>query len=376
MVAGHASDRSARDVITADLEHCCSRSKDELNQLAGMQLLITGGAGFVGYYLVQTVVQWNRHVASANRVRLTVVDNFIRGMPDWLSELDEDWVRIVQHDITQPLPPACTDFDYVMHAASIASPVFYRRYPIATMDANVNGLRLLLERTRQLQDANRAVKGFVFFSSSEIYGDPEPWAIPTPETYPGRVSSTGPRACYDESKRYGETLCVNFAQQYGLPVTMARPFNNYGPGLRIDDGRIIPDLARDLLGGRDLILHSDGSPSRTFCYITDAVIGYYKLLVRGRAGEAYNIGQEAPEVTMRELAEILTGVGRDLFNYSGTVVFERSSDPQYLTGNPQRRRPDIRKARQEVGFSPDVTLHDGLRRSLVWYAGIPRGYTS
>jgi dTDP-glucose 4,6-dehydratase/UDP-glucuronate decarboxylase len=236
------------------------------------------------------------------------------------------------------------------------------------MDANVNGLRILLERARELHENGQPVRGFLFFSSSEIYGDPEPDQIPTPETYPGRVSSTGPRACYDESKRYGETLCVNFARQYGLPVTMVRPFNNYGPGLKLSDRRVIPDFARDVLNRADLVVHSDGAPSGTFCYITDAVIGYYKVLTRGRAAEAYNIGQETPEATVKELAERMAGVGRELFGYTGRVVFTPSADPQYLTDNPQRRCPDIGKARRELGYAPAVSLDEGLYRSLLWYA--------
>ena len=132
----------------------------------------------------------------------------------------------------------------------------------------------------------------LFYSSSEIYGDPTPENIPTPETYRGNVSCTGPRACYDESKRYGETLCVNFARQHGLPIKVARPFNNYGPGLKITDGRVIPDFARNILDGTDIVMLSDGSAKRTFCYVADAVVGYYKILVKGRSGEAYNVGVE------------------------------------------------------------------------------------
>ena len=149
----------------------------------------------------------------------------------------------------------------------------------------------------------RPLKGFLFYSSSEIYGDPAANAIPTPETYRGNVSCTGPRACYDESKRFGETLCVVYAKQEGLPITMARPFNNYGPGLKITDGRVLPDFAKDVLAGRDIVMLSDGSPKRTFCYATDAITGYYKVLVRGRAGEAYNIGIDKPEISMAELAQ-------------------------------------------------------------------------
>src|SRR5262249_20204512 len=157
------------------------------------------------------------------------------------------------------------------------------------------------------------VRGFLFYSSSEIYGDPDPAHIPTPEDYRGYVSCTGPRACYDEAKRYGETLCVNFARVHHVPVKVARPFNNYATGLKITDRRVIPDFVRDVLSGRDIVMLSDGSPMRTFCYVADAVIGYYKVLVNGRPGESYNIGVETPEISMAELAERIVALGRDLF---------------------------------------------------------------
>ncbi len=363
----------SRDVVAGDLDRCCAALVPEFTSMRGRHVLLTGGGGFLGYYLVQALLAWNRRAADADRITLTVVENNVRGVPAWLHALDDPGLRRVEHDITVPLPDSCADFDYVIHAASIASPTFYRQHPIETMDANVNGLRLLLERARRLQDDGRPLGGFLYFSSSEIYGQPEAFAIPTPESYPGRVSSTGPRACYDESKRYGETLAVNFAQQYGLPVTMVRPFNNYGPGLKLTDRRVIPDLARDLLNGRDLVLLSDGTPSRTFCYITDAIIGYYKALIGGRPGEVYNIGSERPELTMKALAERLARVGRELFDYTGRVVVETSSDPSYLTDNPQRRCPDVSKARRELGFAPSIDPDEGLRRTMTWYAANAEG---
>jgi nucleoside-diphosphate-sugar epimerase len=259
------------------------------------------------------------------------------------------------------------DFQFIIHAASIASPTYYRRDPIATMDANVNGLRFLLDYSRAQADRGRPVEGFLFLSSSEIYGDPTPDAIPTPETYRGLVSCTGPRACYDEAKRYGETLCVNFAGQYGVPVRIARPFNNYGPGLKISDRRVLPDFARDILAGRDVVMLSDGSPKRTFCYVSDAVTGYYKVMVKGRNGEAYNVGVEVPEVSMAEVGERMAGLARTLFGYTGKVIRGASQDAAYLVDNPNRRCPIISKARTELGYDPVVGLDEGLRRTLLWY---------
>jgi nucleoside-diphosphate-sugar epimerase len=237
------------------------------------------------------------------------------------------------------------------------------------MDANVNGLRSLLDHALVQQAAGRPLTGFLFYSTSEIYGDPTPENIPTPEIYRGNVSCTGPRACYDESKRYGETLCVSFAQVHGLPVKIARPFNNYGPGLKITDKRVLPDFARDIFGARDIVMLSDGAPTRTFCYIADAIVGYYRILTRGRPGEAYNIGIEEPEISMAELAERVTAIARDRFGYTGQVVRRVSEDADYLVDNPSRRCPVITKARMELGYDPQIGVDEGLARTLVWYSG-------
>jgi UDP-glucuronate decarboxylase len=360
---------TAADILRTDLDSILDGAGPELAEIAGKKLLITGGAGFLGYYLVQAPLAWNQRAEAHERISVTVLDSYARGVPDWLSRHSAaDGLKLVKHDVRRPLPEDLGDFEYVVHAAGIASPTYYRQHPIETMDANVTGLRQLLDRVVDARARGSHTAGFLFFSSSEIYGDPTPDQIPTPETYRGNVSCTGPRACYDESKRYGETLCVNFARQHSVPAKMARPFNNYGPGLKLTDRRVIPDLARDVLDGRDLTLFSDGSATRTFCYVTDAVIGYYKVLVNGRPGEPYNIGTEEPEISMGELAERITALARDLFGYRGAVVHRASAEADYLVDNPSRRRPLIAKARDELGYRPTVTLDDGLMRSLVWYA--------
>ena len=212
---------SARDVVQTDLDYVCRNLRDEFTRLSGHTLLITGGAGFLGYYLVQSVLEWNKRAGDSTApIKITVCDNYVRGVPAWLKGLDGTaHLSIAEADITKIRPQDLGNFEYIIHAASIASPTYYRKYPIETMDANVNGLRTLLEHFKHQKTHGRAL-GFLFFSSSEIYGDPPPEHIPTPETFRGYVSSTGPRACYDEAKRYGETLCVNFAQQYCLPIAM------------------------------------------------------------------------------------------------------------------------------------------------------------
>ena len=360
--------KSSRDVVRRDLDHIVKGLEDDIDALSGKQLLITGGAGFLGYYLIQSVLHWNKQNPSARPIQLTVYDNYIRGLPAWLTQLAEDEAfTLVDHDITTPLPKDTGDYQYIIHAASIASPTYYRRHPIKTMDANVNGVRVLLEYSRAQRKKGKFLEGVLFFSSSEVYGDPSPENIPTPETYHGNVSCTGPRACYDESKRYGETLCVNFARQYELAVRIARPFNNYGPGLKVTDKRAIPDFARDVLAGKDIVMFSEGSATRTFCYVADAIIGYYKILIKGRDGEAYNIGLEKPEISVAVLAERIAGLARELFGYAGRVVHQVSADTDYLVDNPSRRCPMIGKARAELDYRPSISLDEGLKRSLLWY---------
>ena len=358
-----------QQLLDEDLEAICEDLAAEFTEMSGSRLLVTGGAGFLGYYLVQSVLHWNERRAASPKIDLTVYDNYVRGVPEWLEALrDRSHLELRRVNITEPLPADMGHFDYVIHAAGIASPIYYRANPLQCIDANIDGLRHLLDYAVTERDAGHPLRGFLFYSSSEIYGDPPATAIPTPETHRGNVSCTGPRACYDESKRFGETLCVTYAKQEGVPVRMARPFNNYGPGLKITDGRVIPDFAKDLLAGRDIVMLSDGSPKRTFCYATDAITGYFKVLVRGGAGEPYNIGIERPEISIAELANLAVKAAAELFGYRGKVVLGQSVEADYLIDNPNRRCPAIDKARSELGFDPKVFIEEGIYRSLIWYS--------
>jgi nucleoside-diphosphate-sugar epimerase len=364
----HRSLISLEELLEEDLAAICTDLAEEFGAMGGGRLLITGGGGFLGYYLVQAALHWNKTRGKGAAIEVTVYDNYMRGVPAWLEALKGDaHLSLVRQDIIEPLPRDIGHFDYVIHAAGIASPIYYRAQPLKCIGANINGLRNLLDYSLAEKKADRPLKGFLFYSSSEIYGDPAASAIPTPETYRGNVSCTGPRACYDESKRFGETLCVVYAKHEGLSITMARPFNNYGPGLKITDGRVLPDFAKDVLAGRDIVMLSDGSPKRTFCYATDAVTGYYKVLVRGQAGEAYNIGIDKPEISVAELAQLTVAAAQRLFGYRGKVVRGQSQEADYLIDNPNRRCPVIDKARAALGFNPSVLVDEGVTRSLIWY---------
>jgi UDP-glucuronate decarboxylase len=358
---------NAKTIIEDDIQYIIKNCSDEFDKLSGQTVLLTGGAGFFGYLFLHTLSTIGA-TDGRDPIELIVCDNFFRGYPRWLQDFrDDKLVEVLEHDVGQPLPESLRPIDYIIHAASIASPSYYRMFPIQTIDANVNGVRQLLNYSLSRTESGHPINGMLFFSTSEIYGDPSPGAIPTPEDYRGFVSCTGPRACYDESKRLGETLCVNFFQQHKIPVKTVRPFNNYGPGLSINDGRVLSDFAKNIFDNKDVVLFSDGSPTRTFCYIADAITGYLKVLINGRAGEAYNIGTTAPEITMSEFGKRVVDTARELFNYQGSIVFEKSKDAAYLTDSPNRRCPDVTKATTELGYDPKISVADGIRRTLLWY---------
>lgn len=341
-------------VLRQDAAHAAAAMGAAADAMEGRTVLISGGAGFLGAAMADALLELNRSRFS-RPARVLIVDNFVTGVPARVERMALDpHVRVISADISREVEIA-EPFHYAIHAAGIASPIIYRAKPLQTADVNVWGLRRMLELAR----AQAELQGFLFFSTSEIYGDPDPAHIPTREDYRGYVSCTGPRACYDESKRFGETLAVVYHQEFGFPIRSVRPFNVYGAGQRIDDGRIMPDLMRAAAHGQELVLHSDGRATRSFCYISDATAGFFLAMLKGRPGEAYNIGNPH-EVSIRQLADLVAGM-------SGTpVTFKVSSDPHYLTDNPQRRCPDLTKSSTDLGYGPSITLEEGVRRTLQW----------
>jgi len=336
-----------------------SLSEREKDILKNATILITGACGFLGYYFLH----FFKYVARDLEIKKVIVlDNYMLGKPVWLEAFTNDPLFLIEQfnvisDAIKNVSYA-SDADFIIHMASIASPVYYRRHPIETMDANIWGLRMLLDFYK-----DKEIKGFLFFSSSEIYGDPDINFIPTSEEYYGYVSATGPRSCYDESKRFGETMCMLFAQQYSMPIGVARPFNNFGPGMRLQDKRVPADFALAIYEGRDIEILSNGSPTRTFCYVADAISGYLKILLYGKY-DYFNIGIEKPEISIGEFADICVKDGKEIFGYTGQVKYAISDDNNYLTNNPQRRCPDISKARRILGYNPNITVNDGVTRFL------------
>jgi UDP-glucuronate decarboxylase len=348
------------NVLNIDIDHTYNGlSLIEQEKLKGATILITGCGGFLGYYFMNFFRVKGKSLALKKVIAL---DNFMLGYPKWIQKFEKDPLfdiqkfDIIKDDIHNI--EGAEKADYIIHMASIASPIFYRKYPIETLDANIWGLRSLLEFYKE-----KSIKGFLFYSSSELYGNPDQGHIPTSEDYYGYVCATGPRSCYDESKRFGETMCMLFAQKYDMPIGVVRPFNNYGPGMRINDKRVPADFALSIKENKDIEILSNGSPTRTFCYIADAVTGYLKILLHG-SYDYFNIGIESPEISIAQLAEIYVEAGKEVFGYSGKVIYATSNDEQYLTNNPQRRCPDISKARRALNYAPSILVNEGVKRFL------------
>ncbi len=345
-------------VIREDVRRIIANVSSALSQLQGTTLLVTGGGGFLCSYFLDTVACLNDEVLRTPCHAISV-DNLRTGTRNRVAHLAaRSDFTFIEHDVSTPLSLP-RHVDWIIHGAGIASPTFYRRFPLDTIDVNVSGTRHMLDLSR-----SHEIRGMLYLSTSEIYGDPDPRFIPTPEDYRGFVSCTGPRACYDESKRLAETLCVTYHRLYSVPVKIVRPFNVYGPGQRLDDRRLIPDMVSAALRKEPLLLHSDGRATRAFCYISDAITAMWHVLLSGAACEAYNVGNDEREISVRELAEEIRMAAGPPFP---EIRMQASEDPLYLTDNPQRRCPDLTKLRTEFGWLPRVPLSEGLSRTLRSY---------
>ena len=339
--------------IKSDISEIIPRIQNICQEMSGKTVLLTGARGFLGRYFIEIFKQLNsKHLSSP--VHVVAVDNLITSGKYAEQSIDDSNIRFIEHDVIKPF-----SFDkevhYVIHAAGIASPQYYQKYPLETLEVAITGTKNMLQLAKQ-KNAK-----FTFFSSSEIYGNPDQQNIPTKEGYWGNVSAVGPRACYDESKRVGETLCYIFNQQFGVKTNIARPFNVYGPGMQEKDYRVLPNFASRIKAKKPLRIYGQGDQTRTFCYITDALTGLLQVILRGAPNEAYNIGNPEPEVSVIRLAEIINNVLDYKMHYE--VV---NYPDNYPANEPNRRCPDIRKAQEHLGYNPQVKLEDGLKRFFSW----------
>jgi nucleoside-diphosphate-sugar epimerase len=305
-----------------------------------LNVLVSGGAGFIGSHLCERLLREGHRVICA--------DNLLTGSERNIAPLLGDTsFTFLRHDVTQPLD---VDTDIVFHLASPASPLGYWEYPFETIRVNTEGTMRLLENAR------RHNARFLMASTSEAYGDP--LVHPQPEDYNGNVNPTGPRSCYDESKRLGETITAEFHRQYRVDTRIVRIFNTYGPNSQLNDGRMIPNFITQALSAHPVTIHGTGQQTRSICYVDDLVDGLMRaMFTPGTRGETFNLGNPE-EHTILEWAEQIIR----LCGSQSHVVFEEKR-----LEDPERRRPDITKAQRMLGWTPKIAPEAGLIRTIAWF---------
>jgi nucleoside-diphosphate-sugar epimerase len=328
--------------------------------MEGKTFLITGAGGLLGNYMVKLLRYMNENVLDTP-CKAILLDNFVTGYEKAINS-DEN-IKFIKHNVIEPFD---TDepIDYIIHAAGIASPVYYTRFPIETLDVGIIGTRNMLDLAKR-----KNLKAFMFTSSSEVYGDPDPAFVPTQEEYRGNVSILGPRAVYDESKRIGETMCEAFYNVYDIPTRCVRPFNVYGPGIRPDDYRVLPNFVEHALRREPLPVHGDGRNTRAYCYINDAIECIFRILLTEECvGQSFNIGNPDQEISVKGLADIVKEVVEDeVPSFTVNINFTEPPLAVYADSDPKRRCPDISKVNQFTGYEPKYSLNEGLSRTIKWY---------
>jgi dTDP-glucose 4,6-dehydratase len=308
-----------------------------------MRVLITGAAGFLGSHLCE------RFLAEGHQV--IAMDNLITGSTRNIAHLaGHERFRFIKHDVTEYIY-VHEPLEAVLHFASPASPIDYLQLPIQTLKVGALGTHKALGLAR--------AKGarFLLASTSEVYGDP--LAHPQSEDYWGNVNPIGPRGVYDEAKRFAEALTMAYHRSHGLDTRIARIFNTYGPRMRLDDGRVVPNFIGQALRGEPMTVHGDGSQTRSFCFCSDLIEGVYRLLGSDYT-QPLNLGNPN-EMTILELAHLINGLTG---NHAGVVYKPLPPD------DPKVRRPDIRRAHGILDWQPEVSLQDGLERTIEWFRGV------
>jgi len=305
-----------------------------------LKIVVTGGAGFIGSHLCARLLEDGHSVLC--------VDNLLTSSEQNIDSLrNNSRFVFLQHDVTQPFN---FEAEAIFHLASPASPVGYMEHPIETIMVNSLGTYQMLEQAKK----QKAL--FLFSSTSEAYGDP--LVHPQREDYWGNVNPVGPRACYDESKRLGETLTMEYYRQFQINARIVRIFNTYGPNSQADDGRMIPNFITQALQNKPLTIYGDGTITRSICYVSDLIEGLIFALFKPlTAGEIFNLGN-TEELSVLEFAQTIIR----LCQSSSTIIFEPGR-----IDDPERRRPDISKAQQALGWQHNVSMEEGLKRTISWF---------
>ena len=342
-------DKKGNQVIEEDLEFI-SQASLPWNLLEGKNILISGANGFLPSYLVKTILFLNEHKFK-KQAKVFAMDMSNSRLVAYANRRD---LVFINQDICQPINIE-GKIDFIIHAASKASPKFFGQDPVGTLSANVFGTKNLLELA-----AEKKVESFLFFSSGEIYGQILSGDSQVREDAYGHVDTTNVRSCYAESKRMGETMCVSWLHQYGVPAKIVRPFHTYGPGINLDDGRVFADFISDIVNNRNIVMKSDGKAIRSFCYIADATVGFFTILLKGENGQAYNLSNNLAEVSILELANLLV---KTFPEKNLTVERKDNGNSEYLKSEINKCSPDVSKIKG-LGWQPKYSLEEGFKRAV------------
>lgn len=325
----------------------------------GRTILIAGASGFLPAAMVETLLSLALRGKAPRLKVIALVRSRENALRRFAGHLGHPALSIKVADVAQPFEIE-EPVDMIVHAASQASPRFYGVDPVGTALPNVVGTNNLLDLARR-----KGASRFLYLSSSEVYGAFNSRREPIGESDFGALDPATLRACYAESKRMGETLCVGYGAQYGIDCVIARPFHTYGPGMRLDDGRVFADFVRDIVEGRDIVLNSDGAAERAFCYLPDATQAFFTLLLKGEKSRAYNVGNSRAVVSIRDLATMLTGL------YPERGLSARFAQPQqgYLPSAVARSAPDTTQL-EKLGWRPRMGVEEGFRRTIEIYSDV------
>ena len=342
-----------KQIIQEDLENIYNSNID-WSKFFNTTVLITGASGFLPAYLVETLLFINSKNNNANIKIIGLVRNLDKAKKRFANYLDNSFLEFLVQDVISDIK-VDSKIDYVIHAASQASPKYFGLDPVGTITANVIGTNNLLKLAYE-----KSVKKFLYFSSSEVYGQVPAELLPIKESDYGYIDPCNVRSCYSEGKRAGETICISWKSQFQVPIVIVRPFHTYGPGMELNDGRVYADFISNIINNQNIEMKSDGSSIRAFCYIKDATEAFFRVLLYGETGEAYNVGNDLGESSILELAELLV----DMYPEKKLKVLKIDNTTiGYIASYVSRISPNVTKIKQ-IGWEPKTGIREGFFKTI------------
>jgi UDP-glucuronate decarboxylase len=321
------------------------------SKIYGKTFLVSGANGMIPSYMIHTILELNKKKSKKCKI-IAIVNNKKESKSKFAEYLKDKNFRIIKQDVNKKFD-IDEKIDYIIHAASKASPKYYNQEPVTTILPNILGTKNLLEL-----GVKHNVECFLFFSSGEIYGNMADNIIL--ETDVGQIDPLELRSCYAESKRMGENMCVSWNKQFHIPTKIARIFHTYGPGVKLDDGRVFADFISDVVNNRDIRMKSNGNAKRPFCYITDTVTGLFLILLKGENKNAYNIANPSCIISIKDLAKTLT----KLFPKKELkIINEDVNHKKYLRSSTMNQIPNISKIKK-LGYNPKISIEEGFTRTV------------